>query len=235
LDIISSKKPDVPKKPEVKIEFNNRSYESYVSQGFADAIPRSITGPKARREQFLNKVDLRKGEIARTVRMIVRLRVPDYNTPKHERKEFVYYTEDWTGNDWLGIPIDPFSEHIEGKYTEAMTKPKLDERTGEHVDNVFAGTRESYYIPFSKKNVDEIIANSAHSDKDSIKFYIKFGMEDSPDSFQVSTRNLFSYDKFVNWSWDKLREYQYWPVDDLFNRPNAAKAKTGTALEFKPS
>jgi hypothetical protein len=235
LDIISSKKPDVPKKPEVKIEFNNRSYESYVSQGFADAIPRSITGPKARREQFLNKVDLRKGEIARTVRMIVRLRAPDYNTPKHERKEFVYFTEDWTENDWLGIPIDPFSEHIEGKYTEAMTKPKLDERTGEHVDNVFAGTRESYYIPFSKKNVDEIIANSAHSDKDSIKFYIKFGMEDSPDSFQVSTRNLFSYDKFVNWSWDKLREYQYWPVDDLFNRPNAAKAKTATALEFKPS
>ena len=44
-------------------------------------------------------------------------------------------------------------------------RPKLDERTGEHVDNVFAGTRESYYIPFSKKNVDEIIANSAHSDK----------------------------------------------------------------------
>ena len=21
-------------------------------------------------------------------------------------------------NDWLGIPIDPFSEHVEGKYTE---------------------------------------------------------------------------------------------------------------------
>jgi hypothetical protein len=69
-------------------------------------------------------------------------------------------------------------------------KPKLDERTGEHIDNVFSGTRESYYIPFTK-NVDEIIANSAKSDKDSIKFIIKFGMEDSPDSFQVSTRNIF--------------------------------------------
>jgi hypothetical protein len=235
MEILSTIKPDVPKKPEVKIEFNNRSYESYTKNGFADNIPRSITGPRARMQQFLNKVDLRKGPIERTVRLIVRLRAPDYNTPKHERKEFVYYTEDWNANDWLGIPIDPFSEHIEGKYLECLTKPVLDERTGEHVDNAFAGTRESYYIPFTKKNVDEIIANSAHSDKDSIKFYIKFGMEDSPDSFQVSTRNLFSYDKFVNWSWDKLREYQYWPVDDLFNRPNAAKAKTATALEFKPS
>ena len=46
---------------------------------------------------------------------------------------------------------------------EVVTTPKLDERTGEHIDNAFAGTRESYYIPFTKKNVDEIIANSAHS------------------------------------------------------------------------
>jgi hypothetical protein len=108
-----------------------------------------------------------------------------------------------TGHDWLGIPIDPFGDHVEGMYTDVMTKPKPDERTGEHVDNVFAGTRTCFYIPFSKKNVDEIIANSAHSDKDSIKFYVKFGMEDSPDSFQVSTRNIFSYDRFVNWSWER--------------------------------
>ena len=114
-----------------------------------------------------------------------------------------------------------------------MYRPKLDEKTGDHVDNVFSGTRESYYIPFTKKNVDEIIANSAHSDKDSIKFIIKFGMEDSPDSFQMSTHNIFSYDKFVNWSWERLREFQYWPVDDLFNRPKAAQSATN--LEFKPS
>ena len=23
-----------------------------------------------------------------------------------------------------------------------------------------------------------------------------------------------------DWSWDKLHEFQYWPVDDLFNRPH---------------
>jgi hypothetical protein len=126
------------------------------------------------------------------------------------KKEFVYYTEDWSGKNWLGIPIDPLCEHIEGKYREVITKPVLDERTGEHIDNAFAGVRDSYLL-----------------------IYIKFGMEDSPDSFQVSTRNVFSYDKFVNWSWDKLCEYQYWPVDDLFNRTKAAKSATN--LEFKPS
>jgi len=234
MDIYSTKKPDVPKKPEVKIEYNNRSVQSFVNNGFADAIPRSVSGPRARMQQFLNKVDLRKGPLERTVRMIVRLKAPDWNSEKHERKEWVYYTEDWNANDWLGIPIDPFGDHIEGKYTEVMMKPKLDERTGEHVDNVFAGIRESYYIPFSKKNVDEIIANSAHTDKFGIIYYVKFGMEDSPDGFTMTTRNRFSYDQFVNWSWERLREWQYWPVDELFNRPKAFK-KTGTALEFKPS
>ena len=73
----------------------------------------------------------------------------------------MYYTEDWTGKDWLGIPIDPFGDHVEGKYTEGYLEPKLDERTGEHIDNAFHGSRECYYIPFTKKNVDEIIANSA--------------------------------------------------------------------------
>ena len=233
MEILSTIKPDLPKKPEVKLEYNNRSYESYVKNGFPDNIPRSVSGPRTRMQQFLNKVDLRKGPLERTVRMIVRLRAPDYSTPKRERKEFVYYFEDWNANDWLGIPIDPFCEHIEGKYVECMTKPILDNRTGKHIDNAFAGTRESYYIPFSKKNVDEIISSSAHSDKDSIKFIIKFGMEDSPDSFQMSTRNQFTYDKFVNWSWERLKEFQYWPVDDLFNRPN--KSKSATNLEFKPS
>jgi hypothetical protein len=185
-------------------------------------------------QKFLSQVDLRKGPIERTVRSIVRLRAPDWNssTTKNERRDFIYYEEYWDAKDWLGIPITKWRPdgHIEDKYTEVLTRPKLDERTGEYVDNVFAGTRESYYLPFSKKNVDEIIANSTKTDKDSIKFIVKFGMEDSPDSFQMSTRNQFTYDKFVNWSWEKLREFRYWPVDDLFNRP-----KSATNLEFKPS
>jgi len=142
-------------------------------------------------QQFLAKVDLRKGPLERTVTTIIRLKSPDWSTEKHERKEFIYYYEDWSAKDWLGIPIDPFSEHVEGKYLECLYRPKLDERTGELVNNVFSGTRESYYIPFSKKNVDEIIASSAHSTKESIRFIIKFAMEDSPDGFQMTTRNQF--------------------------------------------
>jgi hypothetical protein len=60
MDIISSKKPDVPKKSEVKIEYNNRSYESYIKNGFADNIPHLIRGPYDRMQQFLSKVTSEK-------------------------------------------------------------------------------------------------------------------------------------------------------------------------------
>ena len=91
-----------------------------------------------------------------------------------------------------------------------MVRPKLDERTGEHIDNAFAGTREAYYIPFTRKNGYEIIENSVCSDKSGIKFIIKFGLEDSPDGFTMSTRNQFSHDIFANWPWEKLEAFQYW-------------------------
>ena len=75
----------------------------------------------------MSKVDLSKGPIERTVTSIVRLKAPDWNstTKKNERKEFIYYEEYWEGKDWLGIPIDPFDGHIEGKYFEVLTKPIL--------------------------------------------------------------------------------------------------------------
>ena len=155
---------------------------------------------------------------------------------KNERRKFIYYEVYWDANDWLGIPITKWRPdgHIEGN-TELLMRPKLDPITGEHIDNIFAGTRESYYIPFTKKNVDEIIANSAHTDKFGIKYNVKFGLEDSPDGITMSTRNQFSYDMFL-WDWDRLHEFQYWPIDDFSMRPKAnANNKTATKLEFKPS
>ena len=89
MEILSAIKPDIPKKPEVKIEYNNRSYESYIKAGFPDTIPRSITGPPDRTQKLLSLVDLRKGPIEWTVTTIVRLKAPDWNssTKKNERRE----------------------------------------------------------------------------------------------------------------------------------------------------
>ena len=194
MEFISTKKPDIPKKPEVKIEYNDRTYQSYIDTGFghllspgsSSKVAHQINSPRDRILTFLNEADIRKGPVERTVTHMYRLKAIDWNSPKRERKEFIYYEERWTAVNWLGIPLkNPIDGHIEGKYMEVVTTPKLDERTGEHIDNAFAGTRESYYIPFTKKNVDEIIANSAHTDKYGIKYTVKFGHEDAPESMTV--------------------------------------------------
>ena len=96
----------------------------------------------------------------------------------------------------------------------------------------FSGTREVYYIPFTKKNVDEIIENSAHTNRSGIRYVVKFRHEDSTDAMVSSTRIQFSYDMFL-WPWNKLYEWQYWVVDDFSMRPKAGKSATN--LEFKPS
>ena len=88
-------------------------------------------------------------------------------------KEKNSYTIMRTGlaNDWLGIPIDPFSEHIEGRYTEVLMRPKLDERTGSMLIMYLQVPGKRIIFPLVKKNVDEIIANSAHTDKFGIKYH----------------------------------------------------------------
>ena len=229
VELLSTNKPEVTKKPEVKMVYNDRSYQSWVEKGFADHVPHRIEAPHTRIEQFLSVVDTRKGPIERTVTSMVRQKAIDYDSSTHERKEYIYYEEDWEGKNWLGNPVTKpgISGHIEGKHIEVLTRPKLYERTGEHIDNVFAGTRERYYIPFTKKNVDEIIANSAHTDKSNIRFVVKFGKEDSQEAMAMSTRNEFSYDMFLL-PWDKLYEWQYWPQHDLINRPKANVAKSST-------
>ena len=80
--------------------------------------------------------------------------------------------------------------------------------------------------------MDEIIANSAQTEKFGIRCVVKFAHEDSTDSIAQSMRNQFSYDMFL-WPWDKLYEWQYWPIDDLTMRPKPNKSATN--LEFKPS
>jgi hypothetical protein len=36
MEILSTNRPDIIKKPEAVIEYNDRSYQSWVQQGFAD-------------------------------------------------------------------------------------------------------------------------------------------------------------------------------------------------------
>jgi hypothetical protein len=199
-----NRRPD----PNIGFDFNSRSEKSFSDNGF------SVEDFKTSQEKtFLSQVDLRKGPIERTVTKIVRLKAVDYSTEKLERKEYLYYFENWTGVNWLGIPVAPVTDHVEGMYNEALKETVFSPTTGDPVSYKYKGTRSAYYIPFEKKKVDEIIKNSAHSNQDSILYVVKFSPEDATGrNAPIPTRGAYSYDQFVNLSFRECYELNKSPL-----------------------
>lgn len=166
---------------------NNKTEQSYIDNGFADILENNLMPLDIMEKRFLSEVDVSKGPIERTVTRMFRLKAIDLSTTKRERKENIYYEEDWEGKNWLGIPIrNPVREHIEGRYMEQLKGPVFDRQTATHIEYKYDGQRERYYIPSTKKKVDEIIAISAHSSKENIVFIVKFSPEDSANGGGMS-------------------------------------------------
>jgi len=170
----------------------------------------------------------------------------DYSTPKRERKEYVYYEENWNADESdnpaknrFGNPISPVCSHIEGRWYETKTKEILaTEVDSEGIEQEtlqyrFEGLRACYYIPFSKKAVEDIVKKSVHSDSSSIRFIVKLGTDDYPASAGASMRNQVTYDSFVNWSFDEIFRFMTRPLEKAndWSRP---VDKTGNSLSFKP-
>jgi hypothetical protein len=128
---------------------------------------------------------------------------------------------------------------MEGVWTKQFTKPHFSQETGEidyyQLDSTKAET--IYYIPYSKKVVDDIIAKSVHTDKDKgIVFTIKFGSEDNPygQHTQMPSRAQFSYEQFSAWSWTEICKHQYKPTVQAYQEwVNSEKQKDG--LSFEPT
>lgn len=227
-----------PQRQIPKIEYNQRDISAYTDIGLE--VPEHLGMWENR---FLSKVDVSKGPIERSVVHMVRLKAPDYlgqekdKSKLPERKEFIYFTERWEGKDFKGLPLNPVAEHYEGKYTKQYTRPHFNQQSGEvdfmELDSARAQT--IYYIPYSKKAVDDIISKSAKTDKDNIIFTIKFGSEDNPygQHTQMPSRNQFSYQQFSSWSWTEICKLQYKPSVQAYEEW-IAKEKSKDGLSFSP-
>ena len=178
-------------KPKPKIEWNERDLKAFTDIG--------ITPPEhvcMFEKRFLSRVDTTREPIKRTVQTMVRLKAPDYSTPTRERKEYIYYIERWDGVDFRNIPINPVN-HTIGVYTKHFTRPHLNDQTGE-VDFMMLDPTKAqltYYIPYSKKTVDEIIAKSAPVNKWDIIFTINLHQQDCPCGPRIDTRSEFTYEQ----------------------------------------
>jgi hypothetical protein len=213
---ISSRKPDpIPgkQKPIPKIEWNNRTYESYTKQGlsFAEFSPPRFN---AQEREFLQLVDERQGPIERELTRMVRLKAIDYTTKNKERKEYLYWYENWRGKDWRGVTIAPVTDHVEGMYYEQDVELVLDPNTGDAAHYKRKGQHEAFYIPFSKKEVDKVIEEH-NTNPDLVTFIVKFSAADTPDGLRWGeTRDAFKYDKFATWTFDDLLRLHTKPRKD---------------------
>jgi hypothetical protein len=141
-------------------------------------------------KRFLSRVDTTREPIKRTVQTIIRLKARDYSTPNRERKEHIYYRETWQGVDFRNIPINP-GNHTIGVYTKQVTRPHINDQTGEVDFMILDPTKAqlTYYIPYSKKTVDETISKSAPVNKWDIIFSIKFASQDCPCGPRIDIRS----------------------------------------------
>jgi hypothetical protein len=90
----------------------------------------------------------------------------------------------------------------------------LNPQTGDSMHYVRKGQREAYYIPFTKKEVDRVLAQYK-ANPQLIKFVVKFSNEDSPDGqMRSDSRGRFSYDQFVNWTFGDLYKLHIKPWKD---------------------
>jgi hypothetical protein len=189
-NFVPIKKEDNKSKP-LPIEYNDRGQRSYTKNGLQ--IPENLNYQE---RIFLSRVSTKQEmghKIRREVSKIVRIKARDYSSEKLERKEFLYYYENWYGVDYRGIKIPPTTDHVEGVYQEIEMESVINER-GEKTGYRRSGQHQVYYIPFSKEKVDEIIEGSVGTDKDTIKFLFTDG----------ALGYEFPYEEFVSRPYEEL-------------------------------
>lgn len=166
-----------------RTDYVDKTYQSWIDQGFEKDIPHQVEAPHTRLERFLTEAGDR--EIIPHRKLMRRIR---YNA-----KEWLVIHSDLYSTTWTGEEI-VHAEYIEGYHTEQTRKPVIDERK-RIVRYQMGQPKDVYSIEFNKKNVDKYIGNQ---DKASIKYFIKH--EGGPQN------DYFTYDQFVNNTWDQNME-----------------------------
>jgi hypothetical protein len=222
--------PQTPR-PKPRFIFSEKSsvidtYESYAKEGFSHMLTNQAEFPHNQKNLFLSSVDLTKGPILVTVQNIIRTMAVDWDSPKRERKEYMYYTTQWEAKNHKNNTIKYIQEH-EGKFIqqtkEIVTKTNPQ---GEDVDVYVRGSpRDVYTLQWDKKKAQELLSGEKTYGEDSInitnapevQYTVKF-----PNS--NPSRTGFDKEDFMNLTyqalWDKARTTPSPQLEVLKRRQN---------------
>lgn len=207
-------------KPKPRFIFSEKSsvidaYESFGKEGFAHLITAGYVNdstehakrPYESEKRFLSAVDLSKGPILVSIQSTLRTMAVDWDSPKCERKEYMYYTTEWEAKNWLGNIIKCTHE-AEGKYIQQTKEivTRLNRETGEHMQDYHMGPpRDAYTIPWDKKKANELLTSEKIFGEDSLNITNLAEVQNTV-KFPAGNpgRTSFGMQDFLDFKYEKL-------------------------------
>jgi hypothetical protein len=182
----------VPEKSAIKkpvIEYNNKTYKSYIENGLE--VPRNCN---KKENIFLARVS-DKYPIIRQVKTMIRERILDTETNK--MREILTYTEDWFGKNWIGVKLPPVRGHIEGVWRRQNLEPVIDEESHEITAYKEGESDLIYDIDFKDTTVDSILKKSLTPDPELVKYIVKGA---------GGRRGYATYEQFKDLTWNQCTD-----------------------------
>ena len=203
LESTTETKQNVSADKDKEFEWNRNEYNWYQENGL-DYQQQTLEDSNLlhMERKFLAAYDKSKGEIKRHIRRMYRSKPIDLSDDRRYRREFLVIVEDWEASDALGQKLW-VREHRHGIYPKLEVEQIINGYNRNGQPNVIGRepkvVGDAYYIPFTKEAVDEWIAKSYTTDKDSIEFWFK----EPPNRVKVDYDDFFvdwktAQTKFLN-------------------------------------
>lgn len=176
MSFVSSIKPETESVKESTYDFNDRTWQSYIKEGFEENVPHSVQAPHERLIKFAAAAGDRP--ITRTVTRVYRMK-----PASNGYKECLVAYETLTGSTWAGDEVR-LVDHCIGYHKQQLKRSVLNEKK-EIVEYQRSGEKEIYNIEYSISNLNKILEGQ---EKEAVKFIIT-----NPNGPQSAE---FMYDEF---------------------------------------
>lgn len=155
MPVVSTIKPEQEEQNKIqKFPYEDRTYQSYVENGFEDEIPDSVKQIHEFETKFHLGLDLKtyQNDFKRIVHTITRFKTMETG------EEVLIYYERWEGKNFLGNALPPILDHWEGFWIEQTRIPKYREGSDSTIiDHYEMGIPIKHYtIPWNKENLQKI-------------------------------------------------------------------------------
>lgn len=188
-----------------------------------------VYGPSGRQlgvdkgqQLFFNQVTIQEEPITKRIKTMKRLKAFEYYKNEKGRyqkrvKEFLVYNANVSGLDRFGNEIKTRITNGVAYEPDVKIRISHDEYGKSRAEYTFDHLRNHYYLPYSKKAVDDLIAKT-RTDKNSIRFYCEVGSDPNGNTTKFRC-DTYNYSDFVNKTFEELQQLAFAPNKKWADKP----------------